>query len=98
MVYLHILSIRGFDWPEKINLAIMDRIPTEDEKKAIIREYWLKYENGHFEELDKFLEYLNDSPSKVIEAVRTGIWIERVALLANPDRLQEMFKESHIIK
>lgn len=91
MVYLNLLCIRAWDWQEKINLAIMDRTPTDEEQNQIIKEYWARYEKGRFEDLDEFLEYLKDT-SKNDEPYRKGIWIEKIGLLANPDRLLSLLK------
>ena len=92
MIYLHILVIRGWDWQEKINLAVMDRPPTEDEQKNIIREYWSQYEKGRFEELEQFIEYLKE-PNKTKTPYRSGIWIEKAGLFANKQRLIDMMNK-----
>ena len=91
MIYLYILAIRGWDWQEKINLAISDRPPTEQEQREIIREYWQQYEKGHFEEFEQFIDYLKEK-NKTEDVFRHGIWVEKAGLLANKQRLIEILK------
>jgi hypothetical protein len=90
MIYLYILSIRGWDWPDKVNLCVSDREPTQEEKKEIIQDYWNQYEQGAFEEFEKFHEYLIESELKD-NPYKKGIWTEKIALLANKERLIKMF-------
>ena len=97
MIYLNILMIRGWDWQEKLALAVMDRPPTDEEQREIIREYWQQYEKGRFEEFDKFIEYLKE-PNKTKSPYRVGIWIERAGLLANKQRLNDMFDIDEQVK
>jgi len=92
MIYLYLLAIRAYDWPDKINLAVMDREPTEDEKKSIIENYWQQYEKGEYIEFKDFYNHLEKSVNTE-NPYKKGIWIEKIVLLANKERLVGMFEK-----
>jgi len=93
MIYLYLLVIRAYDWPDKINLAVMDREPTEEEKKSIIENYWQQYEKGMYEDFKEFYKYLETSVTTE-NPYKKGIWIERIALLAKKERLIGMLDDA----
>ena len=87
MKYLHLLVIRGHDWPEKQNLVVFDHEPTIEEQEATIQEYWEAYEKGLYEKFADFLHFLREGHkdnrllADDMRAYKHGIWIEKVALI-----------------
>jgi hypothetical protein len=75
--YLHLLTICGSEWREKVNLAIFDSMPSDDDIKAVIKLYWSRYEIGLFPAFESFMAYLKESGKKDVQ-VRLGIWVEKV--------------------
>lgn len=82
MKYQKLLVICGQDWQEKINLAIFDREPTENEIREVLRNYWYKYERGNYEEFESFIGYLKESSRNDLSPWRKGVWIEDVAFFS----------------
>ena len=76
--YLHLLTICGIDWQEKVNLAIFKTMPSDDNIKAVIKLYWSRYEIGLYPAFEDFMEYLKLAGQKDDVPRRLGIWVEKV--------------------